>query len=95
MAIWQIEKLGGLANFGGARSRIRSLGRFDTSSLSASEQKALEALFHKSAKAAKPKGADGFRYRITRSTLAGTETIEVPESQVHPAVASCVKDELV
>jgi len=95
MAIWQIEKLGGLANFGGARSRIRSLGRFDTSSLPAAEQEALEALFHKSAKPAKPGAADAFRYRITRTTSAGVETIEVPESHVPPAVASCVKDELV
>ena len=84
MAIWHIEKLGGLANFGGTRSRIRSRGQFDTSSVPATEQKALEALFHESAKVDKAGAADGFRYRITRSTPGGTETIEVPEAKPAP-----------
>ena len=95
MAILHVEKLGGLANFGGARSRIRSRGQCDTSSLPASEFKALETLFQAPAKSAPPKGADAFRFRITRSTAGGEETVEVPESHVPPAVASCVKDELV
>ena len=95
MAIWQIEKVGGLANFGGARSRLRSVGRFDTSLLPAAEQKAAEALFQKPPPAAMSKGADGFRYRITRSTASGNETIEVAESSVHPAIASSVKDKLI
>lgn len=96
MAIWQIEKLGGLANFGGGRSRVRSVGLLDTSLLPASELKDAEALFQTATKTAvKVQGADGFRYRITRSTATGLETIEVPESLVHPAITSSVKDELI
>jgi emfourin len=94
MSILNIEKTGGLANFGGARSRIRSRGQLDTNSLSATELKAVEALFRKPARSASPTSADAFRFRITRSTAAGEETIEVPESDVPLAVAFAVKDEL-
>jgi len=97
MATWQIERLGGLANFGGPRSRIRSVGKLESNDLSSSDQEALEALFRKPPrKAPKRQGipADGFRYRITRTTPEGSATIEIPESLAPAAVAACVKDEL-
>jgi G:T-mismatch repair DNA endonuclease (very short patch repair protein) len=38
---------------------------------------------------------DGFRYRISRESAAGTETIEVPEQALPVTVTGCVKDELI
>lgn len=95
MAILRVEKLGGLANFGGTRSRLRSRGQFDTSSLPEDERKALDSLFHGKPKSGPRGAADMFRYRITRTTESGEESVEVPESRMHPALASCVKDEIV
>ena len=94
MAILHVEKLGGLANFGGAKARIRSRGQIDTAALSAADQKAVDSLFKKGGGPA-PKGGDDFRFRISRTTAAGTETVEAPESSIPAALASCVKDELV
>ena len=93
MAILHIEKVGGLAGYGATRSRIRSRGQVDTAALSTADQKAVDALFRGGPHHAR--GADGFRYRISRTTDAGTETVEVPEEHVPAAVASSVKDELV
>jgi hypothetical protein len=94
MAILHVERIGGLANFGGARARVRSHGKVDTSVLSATERKVVESLFE--SRESEPLGvADGFRYRITRTTDAGTETVVAPESAVPATIASCVKDEFV
>lgn len=95
MAILHVEKLGGLANFGGTRSRIRSQGRLDTEALSARELQAVDSLFDSLDGPETSLAADGFRFRISRTTAKGTETVEVPESSVPAALASCVKDELV
>jgi hypothetical protein len=96
VATLHVEKLGGLANFGGAQARIRSHGQIDTAALSAADQKAVDALFKAGGTSGVTKGAaDGFRFRITRTTPAGTETVEAPESRVPAALASCVKDEFV
>ena len=95
MAILHVEKLGGLANFGGAHARIRSCGQFDTEALSARELQAVDSLFHSPSESETPAVADGFRFRISRITTAGTETVEAPESRVPAALASCVKDEFV
>jgi hypothetical protein len=94
MAILEVEKLGGLANFGGTRARIRSRGQIETTALSAADRKAVDALFQAGG-ASDPTGADSFRFRISRTTPAGTETIEVPEAHIPTALASCVKDEFV
>ena len=95
MAILHIEKLGGLANFGGAHARIRSRGQFDTEALSARELQAVDSLFDSPSVSQTPVVADGFRFRISRITAVGTETVEVPESRVPAALASCLKDEFV
>lgn len=95
MAILHVEKLGGLAGFGGARARIRSRGQIDTASLSAADQKAVDSLFQTGGASAPPTEADGFRFRISRTTAAGTETIEASEAHVPAALASSVKDEFV
>jgi hypothetical protein len=90
-----VEKLGGLAGFGGIGGHLRSQGQLDSSALSDAEQRAVEALFRSRGKAKASQVRDGFRYRITRTTSAGSETIEVPEELVPSVLAQCVKDELV
>ena len=95
MSILHVERIGGLANFGGARARIRSLGELNTSVLSATELKAVDSLFQSHGASETPKVADGFRFRITRTTSAGTETVVAPEAVVPATLASCVKDEFV
>lgn len=95
MAVLQVERIGGLAGFGGVKSHVRSRGQLDLAALTPAEQQAVEALFqsHGEAKAAQMR--DGFRYKITRITSAKSETIEAPESIVPAALVRCVKDELV
>lgn len=95
MKILHVEKLGGLANFGGAHARIRSRGQIDTEALSTKELQAVESLFHRPGKSKSPVMPDSFRFRISRITATGTETVEVPESSVPAILASCVKDEFV
>ncbi len=95
MAILHVEKLGGLAGYGGARARIRSRGQIDTAALSPSDQKAVDSLFESGSVAEPSREADSFRFRISRTTPAGTETIEAHEGQLPEAVASCVKDDFV
>jgi hypothetical protein len=95
MVVLHVEKLGGIAGFGGSRARIRSRGQIDSAALSAADQKAVDSLFQTGGVSAPEEGADYFRFRISRTTAAGTETIEAPESRVPAALASCVKDEFV
>lgn len=99
MAVFKIERVGGLAGFGGPGARIASRGELAASALSAEEHSAVEALFKrhatgKTGSRAAPPVADGFRYRISRTGAQGAETIEVPESDVPAALVRCVKDEL-
>jgi hypothetical protein len=95
MAILHIEKLGGLANFGGTKARIRSRGQIDTKALSPADQEAVDKLFKTRGAVEPAKGADGFRFRISRTSADGAETVEAHEGQLPEALASCVKDEFV
>jgi len=95
MAKLHVERLGGLANFGGAGAHVRSHGEVDMAALSAAEQRAVEALFKSRGKAKPSQVRDGFRYRISRTTSGGVESIEAPEEIVPAALSQCVKDELV
>lgn len=95
MAILHVEKLGGLAGFGGSKSHIRSRGQISSKELSDKDQKAVDSLFQTGDTVEKYSGSDGFRFRISRTTESGTETIEVPEGHVPAALAACVKDELI
>ncbi len=95
MAKLRIEKLGGFAGFGGSKARIRSRGEIDSKTLSTADKKAVDALFEAAREQESEKGADNFRFRITRTTSGGTETVEAAEAEVPAALASCVKDEIV
>jgi hypothetical protein len=90
----QIEKIGGLAGFGG--THLKSRGELAVSDLSPADNQVIEDLFKDPQKAvpAHPGEADAFRYRITRQTAAGTQTIEVPGSAVPAALRESVRDVL-
>jgi hypothetical protein len=95
MGMLQVERIGGLAGFGAGGSHLRSQGEVDMASLSSREQEAVEALFQSDPKTDSSQVRDGFRYKISRTTASGTETVEAAESAVPPAIAQCVKDKLV
>lgn len=94
MAKLHVERIGGLAGYGGSRSNIRSQGEIDTADLSAADRHAVDGLFLSNAKANASPARDAFRYRISRTTPEGIETIEAPEAIVPAALSQCVKDEL-
>jgi hypothetical protein len=89
----EIERLGGLAGFGGPGSRIKSKGEVALADLSAADRQAVADLFDKKTSIPPPK-PDAFRYRITRQTAEGTQTIEAPEDIVPPALRDSVRDTL-
>lgn len=95
MAHLHVERLGGLAGFGGAGGHVRSHGQVELSSLSTADQHAVEKLFRPQEKVTESQVRDGFRYRITRVTSAGKETVEAAEAEIPAVLAQCVKDELV
>lgn len=88
-----IERVGGLAGFGGPGAKIRGRGRVDVDTLSADDRAAVDALFtrHRDAPASSP---DAFRYRISRGSGAQAESVEVPEGVLPAVVANAIKDEL-
>lgn len=90
-----VERIGGLAGFGGPRSRIRSRGEIDVATLSNADRTVVERLFRSHGQSQPAQARDTFRYRISRTTAAGVETIEAPEDAVPAALSQCVKDELV
>ena len=89
----KIERIGGLAGFGS--SRLASRGETALSALSADDRASVEALF-RGGKRARPAGPvrDGFVYRLTRNRNGQSQTVEVPEALVPPAVKDCVRDSL-
>lgn len=94
MSELKIERLGGLAGFGQPSSRLSSVGRLLESQMTAADKDAVDALFSRTPQSALPGAADVFRYRITRRTAAGSESIEVPEHQVPQTLIASVRDEL-
>ncbi len=88
-----VERVGGFAGFGGSGGRLRSQGEVAASALSAKDQQAVHALFTQPFAAA-PSHPDGFRYRLTRQTPQGPQSVEVPEAHVPEAVRAVVKDQL-
>ena len=95
MDMLKIERIGGLAGFGLARSHIQSSGEQAVSALSTADQAAVDRLFQGPTEQAGA-GAmrDGFRYRITRSVAGREQTVEAPEAAVPSALKNCVTDRL-
>jgi hypothetical protein len=94
MGILKVERIGGLAGFGGARSRLKSDGEIAFSSLSLSDQKAVEALFNAARKSEPSQMRDSFSYRLTRGGGAAGETILITEDKLPAALIACVKDRI-
>ena len=89
----KVERVGGFAGFGLPGSRIESKGRVDLGGLSHEDKAAVDRLFSH----VQPHtvgSPDAFRYRLTRLSPGGEQTVEVPEHQVPQAVRDCVKDQL-
>ena len=95
MAKLQVERVGGIAGFGGAGSHLRSRGEVELTDLSAAEQQAVDSLFQSRDKPKSSQMRDGFQYRITRNTVNGVETIVVPEEALPSTIRGSVKDEIV
>lgn len=87
-----IERLGGLAGFGGPN--IKSEGQLNSSDLSPADQAKVEKLFEGGSVPPVKNTNDVFNYRITRQKDGRSQTIQVPESLVPAALASSVKDTL-
>ena len=88
-----IERIGGLGGFGLPGSRLRSHGKLAVSELSDADRSAVERLFKGGRAAPDSNNPHGFRYRITRETDSGPQTVEAPESEVPAALSGVVKDE--
>ena len=92
MGMLTIERLGGLAGFGGPN--LKSEGRLALADLSPGDRAKVEQLFAGGSKPAVRNTNDVFNYRITRQTDGRSQTIEVPESLVPESLRSSVKDTL-
>lgn len=96
MGVLKVERRGGLAGMGLAGSHVRSRGEIDPAHLSPADRKRVDALFAGAGQgAAASPVRDGFTYRLTRSTAAGEESVEVAEAALPAAIAASVKDELI
>jgi len=95
MSKLKIERIGGLAGFGGTNSHLRSVGEIEMDKLSEEDKKIVEGLFKDKTRAPDTLARDSFRYRITRMTSEGTESTEAAEDKIPSAVRQCVKDEIV
>jgi len=94
MGTVKIEKIGGFAGYGLPGSRIKSSGETAISALSPADQAWVETSFQKPPSQAVGNERDTHRYRITRTTNGGDQTIEVPEALVPHALKACVTDKL-
>jgi len=95
MSKLKIERLGGLAGFGSQNSHLRSVGEIDMDTLSEKDKKIVEDLFASQGKVEKDLAVDAFRYRISRTTSEGIESVEQSEEKIPVAIIQTVKDEII
>jgi hypothetical protein len=95
MSKLKVEKIGGFAGFGGTNAHLRSTGEIDMHTLSKKDQKVVEDLFNSGIDKEATVNSDSFRYRISRPTPKGTESVEADETQIPNALKQCVRDEFV
>ena len=91
----KIERIGGLAGFGGEKSRLRSRGEFEMDELSEEDKKAIEDLYTSRRNMKSTQAMDTFRYRISRTTSKGIESIEADEEMIPNAIRQCLRDEII
>jgi hypothetical protein len=86
-----IERLGGLAGFGGPN--LKSEGQMALSDLSSADQVAVAELFEPGRKA--PRAVpDGFRYRLTRIIGGQSRSVEAAEECVPAPLIDSIRDSL-
>lgn len=90
----KIERLGGIAGIGSPRSKLRSIGEADLDSLSAEDRQQVEHLFARGGVKPSRLSPHMFRYRLTRITANGRQTIEAPEDDVPRSVVDHVHDDM-
>lgn len=95
MSKLKIERLGGIAGFGIKNSHLHSSGEIDIDDLSKEDKKVVENLFNSHDKVETSLKRDNFRYKISRITSTGIESIEADEEKIPVAVIQCVKDEII
>ena len=86
-----VERLGGLAGFGGPGGHLKSKGTVDLRLLSKSDQDQVRALFGNPPSAVSV-APDAFWYRLTLYAPGGPKTIDVEEQQVPASICASVKD---
>ena len=89
----RVEKVGGLAGFGGAH--LKSEGEIDLDHLSDDERSAIEQLLAKRATRSEGLSRDAFRYRLSWDEGGDKHSIEVGESEAPETVRAAAKDRLV
>lgn len=90
-------RLGGLGNFGGGMSRLRSTAELALEELGPADRAHIEKLFtERCANAGNESGLhrDGFRVRLVLHGANRTREIEVPESALPASLIPLFKDEL-
>jgi hypothetical protein len=95
MSKLRVERIGGFAGFGGPNSKLRSVGEIDTEQLSSEDKKVVEELFVSTKKGKSTVARDTFRFKISRVTSKGSESIEAEEENVPDVVRRCVRDEII
>jgi hypothetical protein len=95
MSKLKIERIGGLAGFGGQNSHLRSTGEIAIDMLSSNDRKTIEDLFSSREKTVQNTTGDGFFYRITRTTSDGIESIEAAEEKIPSTIIQVIKDEII
>ena len=95
MSKLKIEKIGGMAGFGGKNSHLSSRGEIETKDLSHEDKKVVEGLFASQSKTKSTLARDTFRYRISRTTPNGTESIEAEEEKIPDILKQCVRDGII
>jgi len=95
MSKLKIERIGGLAGFGSQNSRLRSVGEINMDDLSEKDKKTVEDLFASQGKVEKNLSMDAFRYRISRMTPEGMESVEDSEEKIPSAIKQTIKDQII
>jgi len=94
VAILKVERVGGLAGFGGVASRVKSQGEVHLESLSDDVRQQVTQLLKPGPVAPASAVRDGFRYRLSLTTGSDVKQAEIPEELVPDAIRKCVKDVL-
>jgi predicted metal-dependent TIM-barrel fold hydrolase len=95
MSKLKIERIGGLAGFGTKNSHLRSIGEIDTDDLSKEDKNTIIDLFESQSNMDITPAIDTFRYKISRVTDKGIDSIEVNEEKIPATVRQFLNDKII